>query len=98
MSPLRCLVCFLALPLVGRAVEPDHWIGGIAGVVVGGLVYVSLMWRSRTELGLDQLVKSRRRTGRRRAVPVKPGRHSSRSSAHSSAPPSAQTTDPPPSP
>jgi O-antigen/teichoic acid export membrane protein len=107
------LGCFLALPLIGRVIEPDHWIGGIAGVVVGGLLYLALMWRARAALGLDRLATSRR-AGRRRAVPVKPGRHSahftaqpsahftaqpsSHSTTQPSVPPSAQTTDPPPAP
>ena len=100
------LVCFLALPMIGRALEPRHWIGGVVGVVVGSVLYLALMWRSRASLGLDRTVASRRRAGRRRAVPVKRGRHSAHSTTHSSAysttqpsaPPSAGTKDQPQAP
>jgi O-antigen/teichoic acid export membrane protein len=59
---LYALICFLALPELGRAIHGNHSIGPLAGLALGAAGYAGLMWRSRRALGLDQLMAGRRRT------------------------------------
>jgi O-antigen/teichoic acid export membrane protein len=56
------LVSFFALPELGRLVHAGHSLGALVGLVIGTALYAALMWRSRKELGLDQLLKRRRGT------------------------------------
>ena len=53
-------ICFLAFPELGRAIYSEHSIGSLVGLLIGAVCYLAVMWRSRSALGLDQLVRRRR--------------------------------------
>lgn len=56
-------VSFLVLPELGGLLHPGHWIGALAGLVVGAVLYAGLMWRDRRALGLDRIFTRRRHGG-----------------------------------
>ncbi len=59
------LLAFLGLPELGGVLHPGHFIGALAGLVLGSALYVAVLWRSRRALALDQLLVRR---GRGRAA------------------------------